>query len=135
MHMKDADFSKYSLALIFNGRKLFSSNQHGISPLVVCINTYQSCVGKCILHDKVVGLAAARLISNSKMISSIVTQTISCPAKNHLERYNIEIKADAVVDNILTADKQSICPAELIAMNIHDDQLFMAFIKDLIRNT
>ena len=75
------DLSKYSLALIKNDKIIFSSTHSGLRPLVELVK--KGLKGD-LLFDKVVGLAAAKLIVYGNVADAITTTTISKPASPHL---------------------------------------------------
>lgn len=131
--MKNPDFSQYSIALIFNDRILFSSNQPGLGPLLVCIQTYQSCLNGCILHNRVIGLAEAKLIVYSKIISAVMADVVSERAKAFLENHRVQITANQIVEHIPAIDGKSVCPQEIFAMEIDDEASFSTGIKELLR--
>jgi Domain of unknown function (DUF1893) len=54
---------------------------------------------------------------------------ISQPAKIYLEENHIKIEAKTTVANILTTDRRSICPGEIIALNTDEPDDFRAKIK------
>jgi len=123
------DFNKYSLALIKGNKIVFSSKSSGLRPLAECVKKYKSKIKDCILHDKIIGLAAARLVVYSEMINGVFTSIASKPAIELLKNGNIKLSAQNIVDNILTKDKKNICPMELKAMKIEDNGKFFAEIK------
>ncbi len=120
------DFTKYSLALIKDNKILFSSKKSGLRPLVECTKEFKSKFKDCTLYDKVVGLAAARLIVYSAMINLVVTDLASKPAKEFLEKNNIKINAKNSVDNILRKDRKGVCPMEIKAIEIGGNTLFFS---------
>ena len=122
------DFAKYSLALIKDDEIIFSSDKSGLSPLIECVDKYKSKVKDCILHDKVIGLAAAKIIVHSKMISGIAAKICSKPAIDLLKKNRIKITSQIIVDNILNNDKSNICPMESKAMDFEDNGLFFSEI-------
>jgi hypothetical protein len=122
--MLKPDFAKYSLALVQSDKIIFSSKERGLKPLWDCLENYRQKKESFILHDKVIGLAAARLAVYSGIISGIQTLLISQPANKFLEENGIKIKADEIVANILTQDRRSICPGEIIALNTADPDMF-----------
>lgn len=119
------DFTKYSLALIKDNKIIFSSKESGLKPLIECIKKYKSKFKDCILHDKIIGLAAARLILYSAMINLIFAEVASKPAKELLEKNSIRVDAQKIVDNILNKNKTGICPMELKAIKTKDNELFL----------
>ncbi len=113
-----------SLELLFNNDTAYDSDKPGLRPLFMCIT---ECMGKyksCTLYDKVVGLAAARLIVYSGMVSVVVTPLASKPAIALLKESMIEIIAEKKVDNILSKDKRSICPMEAKALKMDNEAFF-----------
>ena len=130
--MLKADFTKYTLALIQGNKIIYSSSGHGLKPLVDCLENYRQTKEKLILHDKVTGLAAAKLAVYSGIISGVHTLLVSRPAKVFLADHGIELHAQEVVANILKKDWSSLCPGEVIALNAADQD---AFLKQLISFT
>jgi len=125
------DFSKYSLALFERNVLIHSSEDNGLRPLFDCLEKYKEKSG-LILFDKVIGLAAAKLIVYSKIISGVVTTVASIPAKKFLEDNGINITAAEVTANILTKDRNSICPGEVIALNTEAPDDFSRKIKAML---
>ena len=85
-----------------------------------------------MLHDKVIRLAAARLIVCRKIIGRVITTVASIPAKSFLENNGISITAFNVVANIMTKDKSAICPGEVIALNTEAADDFSLKIKEML---
>jgi len=133
--MLKADFTRYSLALIDENKIIFSSAGRGLKPLASCLEIYRHTKNKFILHDKVTGLAAAKLIVYAGFISCVQTLVASQPAKKFLEEHAIKIDAQEVVANILKKDRSSLCPGEVIALNTDREEAFikqiMTFISSL----
>ena len=127
--MLKPDFTKYSLALVGGDKIIYSSDGSGLKPLWDCLDKYRQSKDKFILFDKVIGLAAARLIVYSGIIAAIHTGLISQPAKQFLKENKIKIKADEIVANILRKDKSAVCPGEIIAITTDDQNAFLAKIK------
>lgn len=122
------DFSKYSLALLEGTTLIYSSLDKGLRPLLDCLEKHKE-KSRLILHDKVIGLAAAKLIVYSGIIKEVVTSISSIPAKKFLEDNGIIITAYEVVANILTKDKRAVCPGEVIALNTEAPDDFSLKIK------
>ena len=130
--MLKPDFTKYSLALVQENKIIFSSDGSGLKPLWDCLEKYRQSNDKFILFDKVIGLAAARLIVYSGIIAAIHTRLISQPANQLLKENKVKIEADEIVDNILRKDKTAVCPGELIALSTDDQDAFLAEITAMI---
>ena len=132
--MLKPDFTKYSLALIQGDKIIYSSQDNGLKPLWDCLKNYRQTKNSFILYDKVIGLAAAKLIVYSKIISEIQTLLVSQPAKKFLEENKIPLKAKNTVDNILTKNCQLICPGEIIALSSETPEDFHAKIMAMLKN-
>lgn len=133
--MLKVDFDKYSLALIQEDKIIFSSDRHGLRPLMDCLENYSQIKEKLTLHDKVVGLAAAKLIVYSGIIFEVHTPMASRSARDFLEEKGIKLHAKEIVPNILSKDGHSICPGEVIALNTAEPDTFtkqiMAMLSEL----
>jgi hypothetical protein len=129
--MLTPDFSFYSLALLEDGMIIHASRDSGLRPLW---DALEKCSGKSglVLHDKVMGLAAARLIDRSGMIDEVYTTVASLPAEQFLNGCGIRLTAIQVVPNILTNDKSSVCPGEIIALNTSEQDAFYRKINEML---
>lgn len=126
------DFEKYSLLLIKDNKIIHSSEESGLRPLLNCITIIKKehpTIRGCILHDRAIGLAAAKLVVYSRNISGVNARIASRPAIEFLEQNKIPIQAETVVDNILRKDKKGICPMELLASKIKSPKKFFEEIK------
>lgn len=116
--------SNYSLTLTRQGKIIFKSRLRGLLPLLNLLNQFgDSEVRGCLLEDKVVGLAAAKIIVHARIISSVKTPLASKTAISYLEKHNVSITADQVVDSILNKGLSGICYMEDLAnKNLNFDQ-------------
>jgi hypothetical protein len=125
------DFSKYSLAVYEKNKLIFSSQDKGLRPLFDCLEKLAGKSG-LILHDKIIGMAAAKLIVYSEIIAEVVTTVASSPAKKFLEDNGIIIRSFDVAANIMTKDKSAVCPGEVIALNTEAQDDFLRKIKSML---
>ena len=125
------DFKQYTLKLLKDTYTIYTSDKPGLRPLYDCITKYKGEFNGCILHDKIIGVAAARLILYSDMISEIHTKICSMGAKQILMDAGIMVKAEEVVDVILNNNKSSQCPMEAKALAMDNNQRFYAHMKNL----
>jgi hypothetical protein len=132
--MTQPDFSQYALALIHEGNIVFSSKNKGVAPLVECIEACSSRYRNCRLHDRVIGLAAAKLVVASRMITSVVAGVSSQPAAEFLKESNIPMESQLTVPRIIARDGISTCPMEQRAMATDDADLFLAQMRDFFRS-
>jgi hypothetical protein len=126
------NLDNYSLALIKDNKIVFSSEKPGLRPLLECVIECKDKYSSCTLHDKVTGLAAARLVVYSGMVSNIKTKTASKLAADFLKQNKIELSAQTTVNNILNKDRTSVCPMELRASDAKDNAQFFAELKKII---
>jgi hypothetical protein len=129
--MLTPDFSKYSLALFEGNNLIYSSRDRGLRPLFDCLDKLKGKSG-LILHDKVIGMAAAKLIVYSEIIVEVITTIASIPAKKFLENNGIIIEAVDVAANIMTKDRSAVCPGEVIALNTEVPDDFLREIKAML---
>jgi len=130
--MSNSEFTKYSLALIDGDKIIYTASGAGLVPLWDCLEKYRNSGGQFTLFDKVVGLAAARLIVYSGIIEAVRTPLVSQPAKQFLEENGVGISADQVVANILRKDKSAICPGEIMAMSTDNRDDYLAKVKAML---
>lgn len=128
--MLEPDFNKYRLALLKDSKIIYSSDKSGLRPLVECVKKFKGKIKDAILHDKVIGLAAAKLIVYSKMVSFVRAAVISTPANEYLLNNGIPVDARIITENILDKEKKNICPMELNAIEM-DDEKFIGHIKKI----
>lgn len=127
------DFSQYTLALFDGGIMVCSSQDKGLRPLFDCLEQHKDKTG-LILHDRVIGLAAAKLIVYSGIIAEVITRVVSTPAKKFLDDNGIVIRASHVAANIMTKDGSAVCPGEVIALDSVAPDDFVVRIKTMINN-
>jgi len=127
------DFQAYSLAMFCGGKRVFTSREGGLKPLVEWLAIYRGQYQGCLLHDRVIGLAAARLIASSGLIAAVMTLVSSRPARDFLAEAGISLQAAQIVDNILTQDRAAVCPGEIIALETPDRQEFLNRIYRLLK--
>ena len=126
------ELTGYSLVLAKNGEIICSSRGTGLRPLVECIHRCRSRFSECTLYDRVIGLAAARLVVYSDMISLVLTRVCSEAAKALLTTHNIEVKALNIVSNIHTQDELSICPMERMAQTVEDNESVFSQLRRIL---
>jgi len=127
------DLDGYTLALIHEGQVVYSSQEGGLQPLIDCLAACRGRYRNALLHDRVVGLAAARLVAPTGVVQTVVTRTVSQSALTFLEAHQITVRADEVVDQILTADRTAPHPAEILALEVEDLLTFQKRLAELLR--
>lgn len=125
------DFTRYSLALLKDGQIVYCAGGGGLRPLWDALEKFQGRSG-LILHDKVIGLAAAMLIVRSGIVAEIHTKVASRPAVAFLEKNGIVLHAAELSANILTRDQSAVCPGEIIALGCPDADEFIKSIREFL---
>jgi len=129
--MSTPDFNRYTLALFKDGRELESSGESGLRPLVHLLKAHMGAVTGCELHDKVVGLASAKLIAASGIVVEVKAGTMSKEAISFLGGTDIEFNFLRVVDMILNRDGSAQCPMERKAKEIRGPEEFLEHMMAL----
>jgi len=123
--MPTPDFDRYSLALFDGDRMVFSSEKEGLRPLVECIRACRGLFRDCELHDRAIGLAAAKLAVASGMIARIVTRRVSSRAVDFLEHRAVALAAGEVVPILLNRERTAPCLMEQKASATEDPDQFL----------
>ncbi len=124
--MLTPDFDRYSLALFHEDRMVFSSVKEGLRPLVECIRACRGRFSGCELHDRAIGLAAAKLVvATGGMIARISTRRASARAVALLGQHAVPLVAGETVPVLLNRDRSGPCLMEQKASATEDPQQFL----------
>lgn len=119
----------FTLVLKKDGKVLFSSRESGLKPLVKCISLFSGKVENATIEDKVVGIAAARLIVFSRMLSRVRAGLISEKAIGHFRSHGIKFSSRKRVEDILTSNGKGPCPMEKLSRKFADDNQFYSVLR------
>ncbi len=97
----------YTLVLV-SSNDIQKDTLRGVHPL---LNRYGKDLSSYSAADKVIGKGAALLYVGLK-IKEIFCYTISKPALEVLNEYNIPVTYENLVDNIINHNKNGLCPIE-----------------------
>lgn len=122
-YIKELLSKNLSLIVKKDSRIIFQSSGEMLHDLVACIKKHKKEMNNSIIIDKVVGLAAARLLVFAR-VKEVYAFIASEPAIKYLQKRNIAIHARTIVKNILNKDKTDICPMERRALNCKSDAEF-----------
>ena len=126
------DFEKYTLALYSQGHILFESNESRLKPLVEMVQIYQGQHTDCVLHDKIVGLASAKIIVASGMVSELHAGVMSHDARDFLRPTEINFTHQDIVEYIKNNEKTGPCPMEIKAREIAEPDDFLKAMIELM---
>jgi len=106
-----------SLVVLKEGEVIFESEHPRLRPIIECINAHN--IEGCTVLDKVIGLAAAKLLDYAK-VKEIYTKVASKSALSFLNT----IHTEKVVDMIMNDNKDEQCPMEKFAKTLSGAELF-----------
>jgi len=127
--LETADLSAFSLVLVRDGEIVHRGRERGIKPLIDCLEGYDASRGRVVVWDRVVGLAAARLMVYAGFVAAVRARVASVPARDFLARHGLDLRAEEIVEAILTPDGKNVCPGEIIALETEDPLAFIREIK------
>lgn len=107
------------------GRVIYRSKARGLRPLMECVETHLAEMEGGVVRDKVVGRAAALILSYAK-VSGVYTEVASKGALDHLAKAGIKTEVEnAVVPAILNKDKSDVCPMEKLSVDYSNGPDFL----------
>ncbi len=120
-----------ALELYQNGKLIYHSNQIRIRPIFEVVKKFYGKISNCILHDKIVGLAVARLIVYSEFIIEVKAGVMSKPAKELLNSAGIKNSENTLVPIILNNETTGPCPMEIKANKAKNNEEFFNSLKEI----
>ncbi len=127
-YIKNLLSKNLSLIVKKDSKIIFQSSGEMLHDLLRCIKTHKKEIKNALVVDKVVGLAAARLLVFAR-VKEVYAFIASEPAIKYLQKRNIAIHAKRIVKNILNRDKTGICPMERRALNCRSDSEFYKLLS------
>ncbi len=111
-----------------DGKVIYRSKERGLAPLVECVEARLAEMEGGVVRDKVVGRAAALLLSYAK-VSSVYVEVASKGAIDHLAKAGISADAETIVPAILNEKRDDICPMEKMSRDYSDGREFLKALK------
>ncbi|MFB3888011.1 MAG: DUF1893 domain-containing protein [Candidatus Bathyarchaeia archaeon] len=132
--MSDLDIAKTELyeenltiAIVKDGRVLYSTKSHSVSGLLDAIDQLGSQLEGASVADRVTGKAIALLCAYARM-REVYAAVLSRKGQAVFKQNGIPCQWRELVNNILDADKTSLCPFEKTATGISDpEKAYRAF--------
>lgn len=116
---------KLALAIVKEGKVIFSSSDKGIMPLYTAIKEQKNELVGSSVADRVTGKAAAMLCVYAG-IKQLKTKLISDNAVNVLKETNILFEYGERAPYIKNRDKTGMCPVETLSLKTENiDELFL----------
>ena len=122
--MKKSYLDDYTLLLIKDDEILYKSQKKWLYPTWECINKFGGRISDCILYDRIIGLAAAKLISHSGIASEIYSPKVSRDAIGFLQDSMIELTFENEFKYIEKEPGAGRCKAEEIALKMKPDEFY-----------
>lgn len=118
----------WSFILIKNGEIIFKSKAQHLKPLVLCIKKYKREMRGTIVFDKVVGQAAAILLTYAR-VKEVWTPVVSRGAKRILAKNKIKLVCQKEAENIMNRSGNDLCLMEKKSRNMPEKE----FIEKILR--
>ncbi|MDW5298830.1 MAG: DUF1893 domain-containing protein [Sedimentibacter sp.] len=136
--MKDVDMAKellekekLTLAIVKDGKLVFSSYERGIKPLYTAVEQLKNELEGSSVADKVTGKAAAMLCKYAN-IKELHTKLISENAMKLLNETSIVYEYDEYAPYIKNRDKTGMCPVETLSLEVHNiNELLLRIVNFL----
>jgi len=126
------DFQKYTLALFSEGHVLFESNESRLKPLVEMAQIYKGQYTGCELHDKIVGLASAKIIVASGLVTELHAGVMSEDARVFLRPTEINFTFQELTAGIMNKERTEPCMMELKAREIEDPEELLRHMVEIM---
>ena len=110
---------KLTLAIVKDGKVIFSSSEKGIKPLYTALEEQKNKLEGSSVADRVTGKAAAMICAYAG-IKQLKTKLISDNAINVLKKTDIIYEYDERAPFIQNRDKSGMCPIETISLKTND---------------
>ncbi|MDR1754672.1 MAG: DUF1893 domain-containing protein [Eubacterium sp.] len=104
-----------------NEKKTFTSELHGIAPVLSLLRTDKSLLERASVSDRVIGKAAALLFAYGR-VSEIYAGIISEPALETLKKHNIYVVFDEKTQFIKNRSGEGLCPMEASVMFVESPE-------------
>jgi hypothetical protein len=108
-----------NLCIVKGGKILFESRSRGVASFLTAAQELKENLGGSCVADKVVGKAVALLCVHFK-IAAVYADILSNPAKAVFERWSLCFDYNHLVENVLDAERTSLCPFERLVKNVLD---------------
>ena len=108
---------KWSFVLISGHEIIFRSKSDRLKPLIACIKKRKKEMREGIVFDKVVGRAAAILLSHAR-VKEVWTPVISRGGRMILQKNKIKASFGKEVENIMNQKGDDLCPMEKLSEKI-----------------
>lgn len=138
--MKDIDIAiellhneRLTLAIVKDGKVVFSSKDKGIKPLYKAITEFKADLEGSSVADRVTGRAAAMICAHGG-IKYLKTGLISDNGINVLKSTNIIYEYDERAPFIENRDRLGMCPIEKLSLKAENIEELLSRISNFLEN-
>lgn len=124
---------KLALAIVKDGKLVFSSYERGIKPLYTAVEQLKDELEGSSVADKVTGKAAAMLCKYAN-IKELHTKLISENAISVLKETPIIYEYDVSAPYIKNRDKTGMCPVETLSLKTHNINELLSGIANFLES-
>jgi hypothetical protein len=123
----------FSLVVVKKEKPILKSRFSGIKALIQAIEKLDKDLEGSAIADKVIGRAAALLLSYSHVKEAYAT-TLSVEGLKMLKENNIIVEYDKLVPIILDSKRKEICPFEKFSLTIKLPEQALKYLKEFAEN-
>jgi flavin-dependent dehydrogenase len=123
----------FSLVVVKKEKPILKSRFSGIKGLIQAIEKLDKDLEGSAIADKVIGRAAALLLSYSHVKEAYAT-TLSVEGLKMLKENNIIVEYDKLVPIILDSKRKAICPFEKFSLTIKSPEQAFKYLKEFAEN-
>lgn len=124
----------HTIVICKNDASVFVSDDRGVAPLMKLIKEDKTQLVNSTVADKVVGKAAALLMVYAG-VKEVYTPTISKPAIEVFNKYNVKIIYDNLVERIVNRKGDGLCPMETLCLETDNPEEAYTLIYTLTNAT
>jgi len=125
--------NKLTLCVVKEQDTLFESELHGVAAFLELVEEMKDKLEGASVADKVVGKAVALMCVYVK-VKAVYATTLSLAAEALFERHSIYFEYDNLVEGILRADRNGICPFEQLVRDVSDSSEAYRKLKSACRS-
>ena len=123
----------FSLVVVKEEKPILKSRFSGIKGLIQAIEKLDKDLEGSAIADKVIGRAAALLLSYSHVKEAYAT-TLSVEGLKMLKENNIIVEYDKLVPIILDSKRKAKCPFEKFSLTIKSPEQAFKYLKEFAEN-
>lgn len=132
MEVKNILQNKFTCVIVCNSKRVYSSEQSGIRPLISAFDSGIDMRGG-IAYDKIVGKAAA-FIYVALGVAEVHAEVMSVTGQEVLKKHGIVATAEVITEQIVNRQGTGICPMEQAVSNVSSVEQAVNALRSAIVN-